>query len=47
VKKTQPAQLALKMKERPPAKECGQPQEAGKGKETDCPLELPEGAQPK
>lgn len=35
--------LALKVEKGPRAKECGQPLEAGKGKETDSLLELPEG----
>ena len=33
-------------KEEPQTKECGRPLKGGKGKETDSPLEPPEGAQP-
>lgn len=35
--------LAVRIEEGPCAKECGQPLEAGKGKEMDSPTEPPEG----
>ena len=36
----------VQWREEPQTKECGRPLEGGKGKETDSPLEPPEGAQP-
>ena len=38
--------LALKMEEGPQSKECRQPLQAGKGQETDSPLEPPKGCSP-